>query len=260
MAGASFYPIAACSSGFAHRHASVRLPQICNHHLARHCLCAAARTSADDLDPLYGDESTCPVPLAQQPAHQLEQLQQVPVFAWATRPVDQWLWQIGLVWLASTILLGLPISRSSFPHEHQLAQCLFASSIGGLLVVTGVVARLWLVRVCCRAAALKFSMKAGPHLYIPDSVVHAARGSNTFVDACQVQSCPMKSLAGMMGRWGPDVELMACSFPLDLRYTPFLQTGLDQACQRTHQRQTDCTILSQASHSTVATHTTFPWW
>ena len=142
---------AACSSGFAHKHAALRLPHIARWHL----LCAAARTSADDLDPLYGDESTCPVPLAQQPAYQLEQLQQVPVFAWATRPVDQWLWQIGLVWLASAILLGLPISRSSFPHENQLAQCLFSSSIGGLLVVTGVVARLWLVRVCCYTAACK---------------------------------------------------------------------------------------------------------
>ena len=201
MHATSICPSAACSSGFAHRHAAVRLPQICNLHPARwHLFCTAARPSADDLDPLYGDESTCPVPLAQQPAHQLQQLQQVPVFAWATRPVDQWLWQIGLVWLASAILLGLPISRSSFPHEHQLAQCLLSSSIGGLLVVIGVVARLWLVRVCCCTALLQLLEKAGPSLHIPDSFVHAARDSNTFVDGCQVQLCPMKSLAGMMGR------------------------------------------------------------
>lgn len=75
----------------------------------------------------------CPVPKDQQPANELQDLQQAFLSDWATRPASEFLVRLIAVWAVFTFTLGLPVSLATFDIAQEPAQCLISASIGELI-------------------------------------------------------------------------------------------------------------------------------
>lgn len=98
---------------------------------------------AENDDSVLGS-GVCPVPEEQQPLQELKSLQNMMLFAWATRPWPEFIARLGCVWGVFLVTLGLPVSAVTFDLRTQGVECFVAASIGSLFIVMVTVSRLYL--------------------------------------------------------------------------------------------------------------------
>ncbi|KAK9843138.1 hypothetical protein WJX74_007611 [Apatococcus lobatus] len=105
------------------------------------CRAEPVRKGNGEKDPLA---ELCPVPSEQQPVKELQALQDVFAFNWATLPLPQFLTRLGMVWGGFFATMGLPVSAVTFNPQDQPIEFFASAGLGSLCVVTVVVLRLYL--------------------------------------------------------------------------------------------------------------------
>ena len=93
-------------------------------------------------DPLQ-IQSSCPVPLEQQPCNEYEELSESWFFSWGHLPIGEYIKR--LVWLSfwGWVLIG-PIAAASFPLTKKPVYFILAGTIGVTIFVALIILRLYL--------------------------------------------------------------------------------------------------------------------
>ncbi|KAK9866550.1 hypothetical protein WJX84_001367 [Apatococcus fuscideae] len=105
------------------------------------CRAEPVRKGNGEKDPLA---AACPVPSEQQPVRELQALQDIFAFNWATMPLPQFVGRLGIVWAGFFATMGLPVSAVTFNPQDQPTEFFASAGLGSLCVVTIVVLRLYL--------------------------------------------------------------------------------------------------------------------
>ncbi|KAK9827408.1 hypothetical protein WJX74_000205 [Apatococcus lobatus] len=92
------------------------------------------------LDPLLER----PVPPDQRPVNELASLRQAQLYSWATLDAQSYAIRFGLIWSGSFMLLGLPIALQTFDPLEQPLETILSAAVGGLVVVSAAVLRVYL--------------------------------------------------------------------------------------------------------------------
>jgi hypothetical protein len=87
--------------------------------------------------------SDCPVPLEQQPIQQYEELQNSCFAGWAKLGLPKYLRNLSWVWLIGSLLVS-PVAASSYTPSKHLGQFLLSSAMGGEILLSLVLLRLYL--------------------------------------------------------------------------------------------------------------------
>eukprot|EP00640_Fibrocapsa_japonica_P002413 CAMPEP_0113935230 /NCGR_PEP_ID=MMETSP1339-20121228/2415_1 /TAXON_ID=94617 /ORGANISM="Fibrocapsa japonica" /LENGTH=274 /DNA_ID=CAMNT_0000937301 /DNA_START=205 /DNA_END=1029 /DNA_ORIENTATION=- /assembly_acc=CAM_ASM_000762 len=87
-----------------------------------------------------GDSANA-VPLDQQPAQELANLKEAPLFAWAQR--DDFLLRIALVYAFFFGPISYPIAQVSYPYPDQLVERIASANVGAVIATVALVLRLY---------------------------------------------------------------------------------------------------------------------
>jgi hypothetical protein len=87
--------------------------------------------------------NNCPVPRAQQPIHEYEELKNAWLFRNSTLGWPSYISQIFWIWIWSWLVAG-PVAAASFSPEHHLTQFLLAGTAGASVGVVLILVRLYL--------------------------------------------------------------------------------------------------------------------